>query len=187
MRRMLLMSAVLLLAPRPVVAADSPDLPRLRSSQASLAAILAQADERSATFHQLVKSLARTDGLIFVTTGRCGHGVRACVPHAMTRAGQFRVLRIVIDPHDAEAGGTARVAGTIAHELHHALELLADPAVTDAASMFMFYRRDAPRHGAFETPEAGAVGDRVWQELVGSSGRRDSRQLAMKVPAVGRF
>jgi hypothetical protein len=182
MRRVLWVSAVLLLAPGPVVSADFPDLTRLRSDQASLAAVLVQADERSATFHQLVVSLARTDGLVYVTTGRCGHGVRACVPHAMTRAGQFRVLRIVIDPHDAEAGGTARVAVTIAHELHHALELLADRTVTDAASMFMFYRRDAPRHGAFETPEAGAVGDRVWQELAGWSDRRGNHQLAMKVP-----
>lgn len=183
MRCVLWMSAVLLLAPRPMGAADFPDLPRLRSGQPSLAAVLAQADEQSATFHQLVVSLARTDGLIYVTTGRCGHGVRACVPHAMTRAGRFRVLRIVIDPHDAETGGMAQVASTIAHELHHALELLASPRVTDAASMFMFYGRETPRHGAFETPEASAVGDRVWQELVAWSGRRGNQQLALKEPS----
>jgi hypothetical protein len=177
------MSAVLLLAPRLVVAADFTDFQKLRSSEPSLAAVLAQADEQSATFHQLVVSLAGTDGLIYVTTGRCGHGVRACVPHAMTRAGRFRVLRIVIDPHDAEAADKARVVATIAHELHHALELLADPTVTNAAAMFMFYRRETPRHGAFETAEASAVGDRVWHELVGWSSLGGRHQLALKGPS----
>jgi hypothetical protein len=182
MRRVLWMSAVLLLAARPVVSADSTDLPRLRAGQPGLAAVLTQAEEQSASFRQLVASLARTDGLIYVTAGHCGHGVRACVPHAMTRAGRFRVLRILIDPHDAGAADTARLAGTIAHELHHALELLADPGVTDAASMFMFYRRETPRHGAFETPEASAVGDQVWRELVDWSSRRGTQQIALRGP-----
>src|SRR4051812_12217444 len=78
-------------------AAATSTLPRLRSSNPVIAASMSDAAAASMTFHALVEALARTDGLVFVETGQCGHGVRSCVPHSIVRAGRFRVFRILID------------------------------------------------------------------------------------------
>jgi hypothetical protein len=138
---------------------------RLRSGNPELALLLADADQVSATFHGLVQDLGRTNGLVYVETGQCGHHVRACVPHVMTRAGEFRLLRILIDPRYARTIGRVQLIGSIAHELHHALEFLADPKVTSGAAMFAFYRREAPRSGVFENEDAVLVGARVAGEM----------------------
>ena len=105
--------------------ADLRDLARLRSPDPLIAALMANANRRSMTFHELLEDIAHTDGLVYVETGHCGHGVRACVPHSITRSGPFRLLHILIDPHDARNAGAAEVSGIIAHELQHALEVLA--------------------------------------------------------------
>jgi hypothetical protein len=117
------------------------------------------------TFHELLEDIAHTDGLVYVETGHCGHGVRACVPHSIIRSGPFRLLHILIDPHDVRNGSAAEIAGIIAHELQHALELLFDPTVTNAAGMFAFYHRDPSAHGVFETDAAILTGDRVSREV----------------------
>jgi len=145
--------------------ADLRDLARLRSPDPLIAALMADANRRSMTFHELVEDIAQTDGLVYVETGHCGHGVRACVPHSITRSGPFRLLHILIDPHDARNGSAAEVSGIIAHELQHALEILFDPTVTNAAAMFAFYHREPPAHGVFETYAAILTGDRVSREI----------------------
>jgi hypothetical protein len=155
----------MILWPAVLSSADRAGFARLRSAHPRIAQLIAEAAERSSAFHNLMEALARTDGIVYVIEQRCGHGVRACVPHWMTRAGASRVLRILIDPHDAAGFSRERLAGVIAHELHHAVELLSDTTVIDSAAMFRFYGRDAPRRGAFETPAAGVIGSRVWREM----------------------
>jgi hypothetical protein len=159
------MAVLLVFRPSALFSADSRDLARLRSTNPAIALLIAEADKRSLLFHKLVADLARTDGLVYVEAGWCGHGVRACVPHSIARAGPFRLLRILIDPYDAQHVGIAHLAGIIAHEMQHALELLADPRVTSAAAMFWFYEREAPAGGAFETAAAILVSDRVSREM----------------------
>ena len=169
--RLFVVATLLGFLPSGLLFAESHDLTRLRSGNPAIASLIADADSESTTFRKLVEELARTDGLVYVETGRCGHGVRACVPHSMALAGRFRLLHILLDPHDLQSVPSERLAGLIAHELRHALELLSDPAVTNDAAMFMFYRRDAPPHGAFETAAATLVGDQVSRELSVALGR----------------
>src|SRR6188474_365490 len=73
---------------------------RLRSSHPAVALAIAEADKHSARFRKLLEDLGRTDGLVYVEPGQCGHGVRACLPHTIARAGQRRLLFILIDPSD---------------------------------------------------------------------------------------
>jgi hypothetical protein len=138
---------------------------RLRSSHPAIALAIAEADKHSPRFHRLLEDLARTDGLVYVEPGQCGHGVRACLPHTIARAGQRRLLFILIDPYDVAHSAPAHLAGIIAHEVQHALEFLSDVKVTNAAAMFMFYKRDASARGTFETAAAVLVSSSVSREM----------------------
>jgi hypothetical protein len=154
---------------------------RLRSDNPAIARLIARADQRSITFHGLLEGLARTDGVVYIATGLCGHGVRACMPHSIARSESFRLLRILIDPQYANIDD-AHLTGIIGHELQHALEILSDPRITSAAAMFNFYKRDAPASGAFETAKAILVGDRIADEMVMAS--RDELKLAENRPGL---
>ena len=155
----------LIIWPRLLFSAGSRELPRLRSGNPVIVRSIAKADQQSMTFHGLLESIARTDGIVYIETGICGHGVRACVPHSIARSGPFRLLRILIEPPNTKRGD-AHLAGVIAHELEHALEILADPKITDGAAMFRFYNnRQTPAAGAFETAAAIRIGDRVAGEM----------------------
>src|SRR5258706_15181272 len=56
-----------------------------------------RATAQSMTFRELVDRINATDGIVYVSEGQCGHGVRACLSNTMTMAGPNRVLRILID------------------------------------------------------------------------------------------
>jgi hypothetical protein len=175
-RRGCVLALVLSLWPTSLLSADWRDLPRLRSVNAVIARLIAQADRQSITFHRLLDDIARTDGLVYVDAARCGHGVRACLPHSIIRSGPFRLLRIFIDPHDTRTASDAHLIGVIAHELQHALEILSNPAITDDASLYMSYHRETPARGVFETAAAILAGDRVTREMAVT--RRDELKLA---------
>ena len=165
----------LVMWPRLLLSAGSRELPRLRSGNPVIVRSIAQADQQSTTFHGLLEDIARTDGIVYIETGLCGHGVRACVPHSIARSGPFRLLRILIDRHYTKSAD-APLAGVIAHELQHALEILANPKITNGAAMIMFYNRETPAGGAFETAEAIRIGDRVAGEMAAAG--RDELTLA---------
>jgi len=150
--------------PRLVFSTSWQEQVHLRSENPAITRLIARADQRSITFHGLLEDMARTDGLVYVETGLCGHGVRACMLHSITRSGPFRLLRILIDPQSANTDD-AHLAGIIGHELQHALEVLSNPKITSGAAMFNFYNRTAPASGAFETAAARLVGDRVIGEM----------------------
>jgi hypothetical protein len=58
-------------------------------------ATINEAAARSMTFRGLVNRINSTDGIVYVSEGRCGHGVWACLSNTMTMAGPNRVLRIL--------------------------------------------------------------------------------------------
>jgi hypothetical protein len=165
----------LVVCPRPLLSAGGRELARLRSGNPVIVRLIAKADQQSMTFHGLLEGIARTDGIVYIETGLCGHGVRACVPHSIALSGPFRLLRILIDRHDIKSGD-ADLAGIIAHELQHALEILANPKITTGAAMFMYYNRKMPTGGAFETMAAIRIGDRVTGEMAVAG--RDELNLA---------
>jgi hypothetical protein len=142
---------------------DDPPIARVRSTDASLAALIDRATEHSATFQRLQVSIERSHGIVYVEAGTCGHGVRACLLMWMKTVGPDRFLRITIDRLKNQSD--AEVMGLIGHELQHAVEGLSESGVTDGVSLYNFFRRFAPTdNGRFETTDAIHTGDAVQQE-----------------------
>jgi hypothetical protein len=117
---------------------------------------------RSATFRALVKAIDESDGVVYIRRGTCGHGVRACLAMSVTKVGPNRMLRLVID--ETTRGDNVLVA--LGHELHHATEVLHEPAITTGFSMFHFYKSFGSWSGdAFETAGAVHAGEAIQREL----------------------
>jgi len=58
---------------------------------------------------------------------------------------------------------------SIGHELRHALEVLANPSLTNGYEVFLFYRGiSSTDRDAFETPAALRTGDAVGEEVARS-------------------
>lgn len=93
------------------------------------------------TLRGLVQVIDASDGIVYVESGECGHGVRACLV-GVTAAGEDRILWIKVDT--GKEGWD--LMGSIGHELRHAVEVLGNPKVTSNAAMYFFY----------ETMRAGA-------------------------------
>src|SRR5436190_17837277 len=121
------------------VVAASPS-PRVRSTDRAIAALMAEAESRSPSFRSLVRTIERTDGIVYVERGRCGHGVHACLTHSIVAGESFRLLRIIVDG----VGSPIQLMAVIGHELQHAVELLSDHAVRSAAAAYLYYAREAP-------------------------------------------
>lgn len=130
-------SLIVLLAVSSIAASP---MPRVRSSNQRIALPIAEAESRSATFRSLVRTIEKTDGIVYVERGRCGHSVPACLCLSVVSGGGYRLLRILVD-------GTADIVSliaTIGHELRHAIELLTDPAVRATAAAHRTGVRGAP-------------------------------------------
>jgi hypothetical protein len=159
----------IVVATMPASATDRPRVPRLRTLDDALGAIVIQAIARSTTFRQLVQDISRTDGIVYVEHGRCGHGVRACLL-AVTSTGANRIVRVRIAAKKADWD----LMGSVGHELQHAVEVLSNPAITSTAAMNMYYRREGlSLGGVFETAAAVKAGNDVRAEV--RSQRRNAR------------
>ena len=122
---------------------DAPALSRVRSTNASITALITEASVHSKTFRALVDTVNASDGIVYVEEGRCGHGVRACFV-TVTKAGANRVLWIKVDTR--KAGWD--LMGSIGHELRHTIEVFGDTSVASGAAMYLFYlRAGMTRHG----------------------------------------
>jgi hypothetical protein len=148
----------------PVVAvASNQTLPRVRSSNASLTALIARVTEQSATFRELIDAINTSDGIVYVEAGECGHDVTACLV-GVTRAGAYRMPWIKVDQDKRECDFIA----SIGHELQHAVEILSDSDARSGAGMFLYYlRMGRGRNGpiVFETTAAADAGIAVRSEI----------------------
>ena len=136
--------------------------PRVRTEETELARLIHIATARSPTFKQLIREIEATNGVVYVVRGRCGHRVRACLVLWMGVTDQHRILRVVIEDANPEVEAMA----SIGHELKHALEVLSDPKVVSGHGMLALYKRNgAIRSETFETEEAIATGNAVFNEL----------------------
>lgn len=139
---------------------------RVRAHDPVIGTLVRDVSERSQTFRALVAALNATNGLVYISAGRCGR-LRACLLHRVAIAGPHRVLNIVVDLERPDLDLTA----AIAHELQHALEVLGDPRITSDLDIFAFYRLHGIEvKGVIETRAAIEAGDDVRRELE-SSGR----------------
>ena len=136
--------------------------PRVRSEHATIARLIVQATERSATVRREIQIIRLTDGLVYVHEGHCGSGVLACLAMTVETAGPFRLLHVQLDLRRSELETMA----AIGHELQHAIEALSDRHVTDGPTIFSFFQQLGPTgSNRFETRAAVLAGDEVLAEL----------------------
>lgn len=152
-------------APPEEAAASSPDarpIPRVRSTDGHIAALMARASEQSATFRRLVRTITATDGIVYVQAGRCT-GVHACLALRVTVATPHRILWILVDP----ARAPCDVMASIGHELQHAIEVLREPSITSDGDLYFFLTKGrSPNPPAWvETEAAVKAGEDVLTEL----------------------
>jgi len=157
-----IMAVVVLSGSALTLDAESRVTPRVRSTNQAISAAIAEGASRSATFRSLVQTIEGTDGIVYVEPGHCGHGVPSCLSLSVVPAGDYRLLRILID----NARSVSSLIATIGHELQHAIELLTEPAVRTMTAAYMYYLREAPTSGAaFETTAAIRAGAAVATDL----------------------
>jgi hypothetical protein len=122
---------------------------RVRSTDPTIARLIARAYAQSGTFRQVVDSIEGTDGIVYVQPGRCRF-TRACMLHSVTISGSSRLLRILVNPRNA---AECDVMSWIGHELWHAWEVLSDPSLTTNADIYFFYREVGRQsHGDDDPP-----------------------------------
>ena len=167
MRRGVMWSVVLVLLSGMTIGIEGsgPGFPRVRSTTPAIASLLAEAESRSATFRDLIRTIEATDGIVYVEPGVCRHGVRACLSLSVVPTGGYRFLRILVDG----AQEIVQLMATIGHELRHAIELLSEPAVKTTTAAYNYYLREAPTaRDVFETTAAIQTGITVGNELARS-------------------
>jgi hypothetical protein len=146
-----------------VFEAQSTEMRRVRDTgDVVIAGLIDEGIQRSATFRGLVDRIGAGDGLVYVEQGECGTGVRACLVHWMTVAGSLRILRVLVNTRRDRDG----LIGAVGHELQHAVEVLANPAMKTTQDMFFHSMgRSMSRTSRFETQEAIRVGSQIEREL----------------------
>jgi hypothetical protein len=136
--------------------------PRVRSSHPYIRAMIDEAMRRSATLHALVQAIEVTNGIVYVENGSCLHTGGGCLSLNLTPAGDYRILRVIVDARRPDWD----VMEAIGHELTHALEVLRNPGLKDTASVYEFFAQG--RQGVdrpFETNEALDAGYAVRREV----------------------
>jgi len=144
-----------------LVVVQTTPLQRVRSDSPFIAAAIALGSERSPAFRGLLETIDASDGLLYVDEGVCGHGVFSCLLHTVQIAGPHRVLRIRIDRREVMG---CHVAGSIGHELQHAVEVLSDARIRSGAGVFDYFERKGAR-GSFETAAATQAGKAVDRDV----------------------
>ena len=161
MWKMMLAIALAVQDPSPGLGPNGlPDVPRVRSEDPTLARLITQAREQSSTFRHELDLISRTNGVVFVSKGRCRYGAHACLIPTVDLAGPFRLLHARVDLTRSEA----ETIGSIGHELWHAIEILSDPSVTTNAAIVFFFKQFTAGI-RFETAEATKVGIAVFDEV----------------------
>jgi hypothetical protein len=138
----------------------------VRSESADLLALIQATADQSPTVRALIDRLDRSDVVVYVRArplpsasidGRTG---------LLSAAAGSRYLVIEL----ACPRSVLVQSVTLAHELHHAVEIADAPEVVSAVTLERFYaeigeKKGDPGHWTFETAAARAVGERVRREL----------------------
>ena len=136
----------------PGLAFAAPGVPRVRDiGDPQIAALIADATARSATFRRLVAVIDDSDGIVYVERGACGHSVRACLSHSLVVAGPHRIIRVILDTRRERD----ELLAALGHELRHAIEVLARPQIRTMSAVMFFYQHEGfAFEGRFETQAA---------------------------------
>ena len=134
----------------------------VRTESPTVANLIGQATQHSATFRELIDTIEASDGIVYVNEGECARGVRACLLHMVTVAGPWRRLWVHVDTQRPDWD----LMGSIGHELHHATEVLSDRRVTSNLAVVQFFRTEGRvTNGTFETGAAVDAGFAVRAEV----------------------
>ncbi len=129
---------------------------RVRGAHPEIRRMIGEGDRMSATFRTLLDEIQRSNAIVVVQFGLCANGrFRSCVVGVEGDARQ-RHIRIVLKARPTDY----RLMATIAHELHHALEIVRESDVVDGESALRLYRRIATgdcKWGLSETCETEAA------------------------------
>jgi hypothetical protein len=121
--------------------------------------------DRSHTFRQLFAAIESSDVVVYLNEGRCQGAVQACL-HIMSTPGGRRLI-VRLDPRQP----LTAVAGQLAHELRHAVEIADDASAVDEATVRKLYERigfqNCPPNGpeCWETRTAKETKAAVLKEL----------------------
>ena len=140
-------------------------LPRVRSTNADVTALIRRGIRRSPTFSMLVAEVEKTDVIVYIErTPQLPRLLDGRLLLIGVAAGH-RYLRIQVRPGLSASEEIA----LIGHELQHALEVAREPLVRDTAAMAALYKRiGTPSIGAklsFDTLAAQNAGRSVRGEL----------------------
>lgn len=153
-------------AAAPAVDLLESDRRRVRAVDGQVAHVLKYGIARSPTFAGLVAQVQASNVIVYIeaafslppdVTGRL---------MLQVASGRDRYLRVQIKA----VGGRDQQVALIAHELHHALEIAAEAAVTTDAAVAALYRRIGHvSHGlnGYDTEGARQAARRVREELLG--------------------
>jgi len=142
---------------------DAETVRHVRSSNASIVALIGLASQQSKTFRGLIETINASDGIVYVEKGECGRSVRACLV-SVTTGGGHRYLRVIVNTAEADWD----LMGSIGHELRHTIEVLSNRTVTATASLHSFYLHSGSTGGflkPFETDAAVETGAAVRAEV----------------------
>ena len=142
---------------------STPAMQRVRSENRMIAQIIADTPAASVTFRGLVEAINGTNGIVYVESGQCGHGVQSCLTHNIRVVGPNRFLYIVVSLRRDRI----ELIGAIGHELHHALDVLREPGITTTQEMY-FHHFDGMSMSStrrFETDAAFKTGMQIEREL----------------------
>ena len=164
----------------PATAVFASDAAGVRSTNAVVTALIQEGSTRAPSFQRLLDRVSEANGIVYVEFGYCAFGhLNGCLLPFVVPTTGGRYLRIVVTPDRTRVDHDGLIA-LLAHELQHALEVLAHPEVVDLDSMIAMYERiGRPLRGrsGFETSEAHVVQDAVASELRTARTRRPRSAL----------
>ncbi|MFN2447158.1 MAG: hypothetical protein ABR606_16450 [Vicinamibacterales bacterium] len=145
--------------------------PRLRPNDSRVSTLLRAGLDRSPTLRALVDRIEEGQVIVYLEMQpRLRARMSGCLTW-LAAAGSFRFVRASISPHLT----VDQQIASIAHELHHAVEIARNPRIASEATMLAFYRRTGDQRVAtlnsWDTPGARAVGATVRRELAAVAGR----------------
>jgi hypothetical protein len=142
---------------------------QLRALDCQLAEAIADGLARSSTFRRVVERVGALNGVVYIQArpyvdSRTNRVLDGALSHAVTTAGPYRVLRVLVRPQHGDV-----MVALLGHELQHVLEVLgALDASTEQDVDRLFERIGAQAFaGAVETAAATATERTIRLELSG--------------------
>jgi hypothetical protein len=143
---------------------------RVRPQDPRLVELIRTGVGRSATLRDIVRRLEAGNLIVYISLNPAMKSNLAGKLTWMTRSGIFRYVKVTIN---TEQSSDAMIA-TLAHELHHALEVGGDDSVIDQRSLAGLYKRIGRPSisnaiSGYETAAAQETGFQVRRELAAAT------------------